>query len=780
MTIRLNALCFAMLAVAGAGPLFAQETPQTPISDRESPRILHVTDRLNRLPEAVRSLEAFHANKAAGKRAEPAPRVYAVGMMTSFRVLKNLATSPIWETKEFELKATSDIANIWVETGELTLEHVTDADVAVLDEALLRTTPAGSIDATKGIVANNNAYFGAPPDVDGDGQLDILLYDISEGTTDGNIYIAGYVTSSDLSLFGGGNNKDILYLDTSPGLTSRPVTELLSTAAHEHQHLIHFNYDLNELTFVNEGQSEWAEVLNGYLPRPMTYLLNPTLYNIGLMSWEESVNVLDDYRRAGLYTAYLAERLGPAVTASITRNAGRGRTGYEAVLTGAGLNYTQVLLDYHSANLLNLPRILPNFGYDHPDYVGITSIPSAVTDGRSVQATPPTTFSVAPGAAQYQVWSDVQNFVLTVDTSDPIATIRSRMLVRVIKEAQDGAYTYEDLPLPITNRLFAGSFDRIIVQTTHVRPELSSTVSVGLSASWLTELTGSIVSESFDDGSAISGTFFSLSSGASGAVATRFDPPADSRLLEVGLAPFYLNQFAGAGIPADAGRDVELRIWAVAPDGSPGDVLFSKVIEDPRAYTGAQLTLNHFTIDLEDDAEALDDLPASYYIGYGETGVDVNYMVVGASAYPDEDRSFVRRSSGQWGALWETQFEGEDEGAFPLEGSIIPIRATFLVGGAPVANEDEDVLPRRTALEQNFPNPFTLTTTIRYELESAAHVRLTVYDLLGRPVGQLVDALQPAGRHGATFHAESLASGLYLYTLDTGADVFTRRMMLVK
>ena len=780
MTIRLNALCFAMLAVAGAGPLFAQETQRTSAVDTESPRILHVTDRLNRLPDAVRSLEDFHANKAAGNKAARVTRVYTVGMMTSFRVLKNLATSPIWENRDFELKATSDIANIWVETGELELGHVTDADVATLDEALLRTTPDGSIDATKGIVANNNAYFGAPPDVDGDGRLDILLYDITEGTTDGNIYIAGYVTSSDLSLFGGGNNKDILYLDTSPGLTSRPITELLSTAAHEHQHLIHYNYDLNELTFVNEGLSEWAEVLNGYLPRPMTYLLNPALYNIGLLSWEESANVLDDYRRAGLYTAYLSERLGPATTASITRNTARGRAGYEAVLTGAGLDYTQVLMDYHSANLLNLRKILPNFGYSHPDYAGITSIPSTTIDGRSVQSTPMTTFSVASGAANYREWTDVQNFVLNVDTSDPFAAIRSRMLVRVIKEAQDGAYTYEDLPLPITGRLFAGSYDRIIVQTTHVRPELSSNVSVGLSATWSTDLTGSIVTETFDDGSVIPETFFSLSSAANGAVATRFDPPANSRLLEVGIAPFYLNQFSGAGIPADANRDVELRIWAVAANGSPGDLLFSRVIEDPRAYSAAQLSLNHFTIDLEDDAEAMQDLPASYFVGYGETGTDINYMVVGASAYAEEERSFVRRGNGSWGALWETQFQGEGEDEFPLEGSIIPIRATFLVGGTPVANEDDDVLPRNTALEQNFPNPFNPTTTIRYELGAATHVRLTVYDLLGRPVRQLVDALQPAGRHSATFHAESLASGLYLYSLDTGADVFTRRMMLVK
>ncbi|MEZ4701863.1 MAG: T9SS type A sorting domain-containing protein [Rhodothermales bacterium] len=779
MHTRFYTLVLALAALT-AGPSIAQEIRQTP-REGEPAHILHVTDRLSRQPDALRALEDFHAQRNAGKLAAAASApTYTVGMMTSFKVLKNLATSPIWETKDFELKASSDIANIWVETGELGMGHVSDSDIATLEEALLQATPDGSIDPTKGIIANNNAYFGAPPNVDGDGRLDILLYDIIEGGENTNIYVAGYVTSSDLSVFGGGNNKDILYLDTTPGLTSRPVTELLSTAAHEHQHLIHYNYDLNELTFVNEGLSEWAEVLNGYLPRPMTQLLDPGLYNIGLYSWEESANILDDYRRAGLYTAYLAERLGPATTASITRNSSRGRIGYEAVLAGAGLDFTEVLLDYHTANMLNIPKIQPRFGYAHPDYAGIVSVPSALIDGRSTQTTPETTFNVSPGAAQFYVWKDVQNFVLNLDTIDPTSTIRSRMGVRVITEAQDGAITYEDLALPLTSRSIAGDKKRVIVQVTHVRPELTAAVGVKLSANWSTDLTGSILSTVYDDGSALSGTFFSLSSGANGAVATRFEAPADSRLLEVAISPYYLSQFAGAGLPPESARDIDLRIWDVAANGSPGAVLFSKTITDPRAYAGAQLALNHFTVDLEADGVAMQNLPDAFYIGYAETGTDVNYMVVGAAAYTTENRSYVRRGDGSWGSLWETQFQDGGDDEFPLQGSIIPVRATFLVGGAPVANEDDLALPQTTTLEQNFPNPFNPTTSIRYELGASTHVRLTVYDLLGRPVRELVDTVEPAGAHTVTFHAETLASGLYLYTLDTGDTRLTRRMMLVK
>jgi hypothetical protein len=778
MHARLTTVCLAFILVM---PAIAQETPRTPAKAPETDRVLHVTDRLSRMPEAMRALQDFHARKTTGKTTAvtPLPK-YTVGMAATFKVLNNLATSPTWVTKEFELKASSDIANIWVEVEELAMSHVDDTDVATLEEALLVATPDGSIDPTQGIVANNNAYFGAPPDVDGDGRLDILLYNIVEGSGQDNLYIAGYVTSSDLSQFGGGNHKDVLYLDTDPGITTRPIDELLGTAAHEYQHLIHYNYDLNELTFVNEGLSEWAEVLNGYLPRPMTQLQNPALYNIGLLSWEGSANILDDYRRAGLYTAYLAERLGPDATASITRQSTRGRTGYEAVTGPAGLDFELVLQDYHTANFLNIPKIEPRFGYDHPDYAAIAAVPSALTDGRGTQSTPETFFSVAPGAAQYYVWTDVQNFVLDLDTSDPNTTIRERMQVRVVSEATDGSYTYHDLDLPLTDRLFAGSHARLIVQSTHVRPELTASVGLELAATWSTDLTGSIVSTVYDDGSAVTGTFFSLSSAADGAVATRFEVPERGRLLEVGLSPYYLNQFSGTGLGTGEPRDIELRLWDVAPNGAPGMVLFSKEIDDPRAYAGAQLGLSHFTIDLDGDAAALDELPESIFIGYAEAGEDANYMVVGASAYTAENRSYVRRDDGSWGALWDVQFQDGGEDEFPLRGTVIPVRATFFVASEPVANEDDAVGPTATTLGPNYPNPFFGATTLPFELGHAARVKLTIYDVLGRAVRTLVDADLPPGPYRMTLDAEGLPGGTYFYTLDVGGYTQTRRMVRLK
>lgn len=78
----------------------------------------------------------------------------------------------------------------------------------------------------------------------------------------------------------------------------------------------------------------------------------------------------------------------------------------------------------------------------------------------------------------------------------------------------------------------------------------------------------------------------------------------------------------------------------------------------------------------------------------------------------------------------------------------------------------------------SFPNPFEETARIRYLLPEQSHVRLKVFDLLGRQVRVLVDEIQFAGSHVAQFNALELASGTYIYRLQTQYGVKTGRMTL--
>ncbi|GEM_PF-1365048 len=88
--------------------------------------------------------------------------------------------------------------------------------------------------------------------------------------------------------------------------------------------------------------------------------------------------------------------------------------------------------------------------------------------------------------------------------------------------------------------------------------------------------------------------------------------------------------------------------------------------------------------------------------------------------------------------------------------------------------------PTEISLSQNYPNPFNPSTVIRYELPSAANVRLYVFDLLGQRVAALVDDRQSPGRYEVTFHANQLTSGVYLFRLETDDKVLIRKMTFVK
>jgi alpha-amylase len=98
-----------------------------------------------------------------------------------------------------------------------------------------------------------------------------------------------------------------------------------------------------------------------------------------------------------------------------------------------------------------------------------------------------------------------------------------------------------------------------------------------------------------------------------------------------------------------------------------------------------------------------------------------------------------------------------------------------------------DSVPPRTGLhlEQNHPNPFNPSTTIRYALPERAHVRLGVYDVTGALVATLLDDQLPQGRHEITWRGcddqgRSLPSGAYFCRIAVGNNLETRQMMLIK
>ncbi len=89
-------------------------------------------------------------------------------------------------------------------------------------------------------------------------------------------------------------------------------------------------------------------------------------------------------------------------------------------------------------------------------------------------------------------------------------------------------------------------------------------------------------------------------------------------------------------------------------------------------------------------------------------------------------------------------------------------------------------VPTQVTLSTNYPNPFNPTTTFEYSIDATQDVKVRVYDMLGRVVATLVDGTQQAGRYQVNFDARDLASGTYLYRIETPTTVIGRKMLLIK
>ncbi len=97
------------------------------------------------------------------------------------------------------------------------------------------------------------------------------------------------------------------------------------------------------------------------------------------------------------------------------------------------------------------------------------------------------------------------------------------------------------------------------------------------------------------------------------------------------------------------------------------------------------------------------------------------------------------------------------------------------------ATESEnDFVADAYELAQNYPNPFNPSTVISYSIPEATVVKLSVYNTLGEEISTLVNTLQDAGTYSVQFDASKLATGIYLYTLETGKFTVTKKMLLLK
>ncbi len=91
-----------------------------------------------------------------------------------------------------------------------------------------------------------------------------------------------------------------------------------------------------------------------------------------------------------------------------------------------------------------------------------------------------------------------------------------------------------------------------------------------------------------------------------------------------------------------------------------------------------------------------------------------------------------------------------------------------------------EIQPKDFHLEQNYPNPFSSATTIRFTIPHAGYVNVKIYSILGNEVATLISNEMPAGTHETNFSAATLPSGVYLCRLQADSFTDTRTLVLFR
>ncbi len=305
--------------------------------------------------------------------------------------------------------------------GSRVTQEAVDAIVSAFDSR----TPA---DSTKGIYQLDVEYFGNPPDVDSDPRIIILILNILDSFSGTGSYVAGYFYSlneyRDPQGSHRSNEAEIYYLDANPANLSNPASfnVACSVMAHEFQHMIHFNRDANEESFVNEGMSESASKLCGYSLRSPSYYYSNT--NVPFMSWGTTPNILNDYSRTALFSWYMVEQFGSALTKLIVSQTANGIAGYNDAFTtmGSSLQFADVLANFAVATSLNDAAYDPRYGFLVP--ISIYPMPHKTYVAQDV---PTTADTVLPYGTKVYTFSagDLLRFLYTSTASVVVQIVGS-------------------------------------------------------------------------------------------------------------------------------------------------------------------------------------------------------------------------------------------------------------------------------------------------------------------------------------------------------------------
>ena len=645
---------------------------------------------------------------------------------------------------------------VFVEDASWSAGKVTQAGVDSVVKAFDQKTP---MDAAKGIYQIDVETFGNSPDVDGDSRIIILILDIRDGYVPGGKFVVGYFYSfnefpTSIPGFSTSNVAEMFFLDCDPLSlsTTTGLQEGLSTLAHEFQHTIHFNYDISEITFMNESCSTLAEVVCGYPIYWQSGYVNET--NISLFSWRSlsDANVLRDYSRAARFSVYLRDQFGAGLFRPLVASTLHGSDGIDAALAAIGTarRFNDVFVDWCIANRLDDASVNPRYAYTYP------GLAKAVGRTFPSPAVPLTADTVQHLGVRYLSFTGGTDLRAQFTRSNPsiqvyaieIGTSAKRVLdVQPGVEFSEPAFgtTYQAVHFAVVNR---GN-------------------SVPFAYSYLATGQQTALELKYDEAEPIG----VLTQSAGDTVVVQFDGVPGARLDSVRVALRRAGSMPG-GVWRYTG------VLRPSPLGAPLAVPITASIATTPASPYPVPWPNWSTVDIRSYKI---DASTSFVVGFVNQGTYIPETRVMVTSYPGttpyHSYSWLNApSSGTPNWYYLTKDAGNVW--------IYLIRA-YVSFGPLDAREPRELLPVAFSLDQNYPNPFNPSTTIAFELPVAGGVSLTVFDLLGREIAMLYRGDLPAGAHSLQWDGKNegglgVGSGVYIYRLEANGFVQSRKMTLVK
>ena len=295
---------------------------------------------------------------------------YIVGDLDTFWRWNLSVMPPTWIQEPATCRAVGDNSYVFVADNQWDI-NMNQADV---DEVLFRLEVETLNSAEYGIIEMDTTYFGVIPD-ELDNDPKVIFFFSALGSYNGTVfdgYFSAYnqMTEEEAQLEGAHSNEcEMLYMSCDP--VNPTASSTLSVLSHELQHLIHWGYDTDEDTWVDEGCAELAMVIYGYPDPIVNFPSNP---NDNLIVWDQQFS---DYVQTMLFFTYLSEQYGVEIIKEIVANPENSVTGINTVLSNNGIteNFTDIFNNWTIANFLDDTDFdngkygyeifnLPNFSYN--------------------------------------------------------------------------------------------------------------------------------------------------------------------------------------------------------------------------------------------------------------------------------------------------------------------------------------------------------------------------------------------------------------------------------